>query len=75
MAPTATGVSSTTRSSPWPDPRPDSWSTAADPAVDDLGTAAQEAIRLGATEELRQAGPERARVLRDPAGHPFCLRA
>lgn len=45
-----------------------------DVTVDDLDTVEREAIRLGATREPRQPGPERSRVLRDPAGHPFCLR-
>ncbi|MET7990769.1 VOC family protein [Amycolatopsis sp. NPDC005232] len=44
-------------------------------AVEDLDNAEREAIRLGATKETHQPGPERFRVLRDPAGHPFCLRA
>ncbi|KAA9162074.1 VOC family protein [Amycolatopsis acidicola] len=46
-----------------------------DLTVEDLDTAEQEAIRLGATKEDHQPSPERSRVLRDPAGHPFCLRA
>lgn len=45
------------------------------PAVEDLDSAVEEALRLGATEETEQATPHRSRVLRDPAGHPFCLRA
>ncbi|MGW2843308.1 VOC family protein [Streptomyces sp. NPDC001493] len=45
-----------------------------DLAVDDLDTAEHEAVRLGATKENHQPAPERSRVLRDPAGHPFCLR-
>ena len=46
-----------------------------DLTVDDLDTAEHEAVRLGATKEHHQPSPERSRVLRDPAGHPFCLRA
>jgi len=46
-----------------------------DLAVADLDTAEHEAVRLGATKEHHQPSPDRARVLRDPAGHPFCLRA
>lgn len=46
-----------------------------DLAVDDLDTAEERALGLGATRELHQPSPERYRVLRDPAGHPFCLRA
>jgi catechol 2,3-dioxygenase-like lactoylglutathione lyase family enzyme len=45
-----------------------------DLAVTDLEDAVKEALRLGATVEAHQASPERSRVLRDPAGHPFCLR-
>lgn len=46
-----------------------------DLAVDDLDAAEAQAIQLGATKESQQPTPERSRVLRDPAGHPFCLRA
>jgi hypothetical protein len=46
-----------------------------DLAVDDLEAAEQQALSLGATKEVHQQSPERSRVLRDPAGHPFCLRA
>ncbi|WP_114423900.1 VOC family protein [Nocardioides houyundeii] len=46
-----------------------------DLAVEDLDAAEEEALRLGATKEPEQPSPERSRVLRDPAGHPFCLRA
>ena len=46
-----------------------------DLAVDDLEVAEDEALRLGATKEAEQPTPNRSRVLRDPAGHPFCLRA
>jgi hypothetical protein len=45
-----------------------------DLTVDDLDAAEREAIRLGATKETHQPSPDRSRVLRDPAGHPFCLR-
>lgn len=48
-----------------------------DLAVDDpdhLDDAEAQAIRLGAVKETEQPAPERFRVLRDPAGHPFCLR-
>lgn len=45
-----------------------------DLAVDDLDLAEAEATRLGATREGHQPDPTRSRVLRDPAGHPFCLR-
>lgn len=43
--------------------------------VDDLESASAEAIRLGAVDGPEQFSPERSRVLLDPAGHPFCLRA
>ena len=46
-----------------------------DLAVDDLDVAESAAIDLGATKEQDQFNPDRARVLRDPAGHPFCIRA
>ncbi len=46
-----------------------------DLAVDDLDTAEAQALELGAAKEQHQPSPERSRVLRDPAGHPFCLRA
>jgi hypothetical protein len=46
-----------------------------DLAVDDLDAAEAHAIQLGATKESQQPTPERSRVLRDPDGHPFCLRA
>jgi hypothetical protein len=45
-----------------------------DLAVDDLDAAEFQAIQLGATKVISQPTPERSRVLRDPAGHPFCLR-
>ncbi|GHF54919.1 hypothetical protein FHX82_006933 [Amycolatopsis bartoniae] len=64
------------------DHRPPTWPSAERPqqlhldlAVEDLDTTEREAIRLGATKETHQPDPERFRVLRDPAGHPFCLRA
>jgi glyoxalase superfamily protein len=46
-----------------------------DLAVLDLDAAEDAARRLGATKETEQPSPDRSRVLRDPAGHPFCLRA
>ncbi|MFJ9388492.1 VOC family protein [Nocardioides sp. NPDC101246] len=46
-----------------------------DITVDDLDAAERAAIDLGAVKEPDQFNPDRARVLRDPAGHPFCLRA
>ncbi|MFI9510272.1 VOC family protein [Nocardia sp. NPDC052566] len=44
-----------------------------DLAVADLDTAQAEALRLGARLAEEQPGPDRWRVLLDPAGHPFCL--
>jgi len=45
-----------------------------DLTVEGLDAAEEEALSLGATKETEQPSPERSRVLRDPAGHPFCLR-
>lgn len=62
--------------------QPPTWPSAArsqqihlDLAVDDLDAAEERALGLGATKEPTQPSPARCRVLRDPAGHPFCLRA
>lgn len=44
-----------------------------DLAVSDLETAEAVAVRLGARIADFQPGGNRWRVLRDPAGHPFCL--
>lgn len=46
-----------------------------DLAVADLDAAEEQALHLGATKATEQPTPDRSRVLRDPAGHPFCLRA
>lgn len=43
--------------------------------VDGLESAVEEALRLGASDGPKQFTPERSRVLLDPAGHTFCLRA
>ncbi len=44
--------------------------------VDDLDQAEARLHRLGAvTVEPEPAGPGRHRVMRDPAGHPFCICA
>lgn len=63
-----------------PDPRPAMWpdgerakQTHLDIAVGDLDAAVAEALRLGAMQEEIQPAPDRWRVLRDPAGHIFCL--
>ncbi|WP_345301091.1 VOC family protein [Dactylosporangium matsuzakiense] len=62
------------------DHRPPTWADPAVPkqvhvdlSVDDLDTAAEAAVRLGATLLPGQPAPDRYRVLLDPAGHPFCL--
>ena len=44
----------------------------ADGDVDDLDTAEEAAIDLGATKHPDQPGTS-YRVFLDPAGHPFCL--
>jgi Glyoxalase-like domain len=44
-----------------------------DLAVDDLPAAVREALHLGATQEEEQPSPQHWRVMRDPAGHLFCL--
>jgi hypothetical protein len=63
-----------------PGHRPPSWPDGPVPkqlhldlAVTDLPAAVAEAVRLGAREDPHQAEPGLWRVLRDPAGHPFCL--
>ncbi|UVY85551.1 VOC family protein [Brachybacterium sp. NBEC-018] len=45
-----------------------------DITVDDLDSAEVEALALGATKDPHQPAPESHRVMRDPAGHPFCIR-
>lgn len=63
-----------------PDPQPVTWPDGERPkqvhldiAVADLHAAVAEALRLGATQEGVQPAPDRWRVMRDPAGHVFCL--
>jgi hypothetical protein len=63
-----------------PDYKPPTWPDSAVPkqfhldlAVTDLDAAEAEAISLGAVKAADQPGPDRWRVLFDPAGHPFCL--
>jgi catechol 2,3-dioxygenase-like lactoylglutathione lyase family enzyme len=41
--------------------------------VDDLPSAVEEAIKLGATKASAQYGGEHFVTLLDPEGHPFCL--
>jgi hypothetical protein len=45
-----------------------------DLTVDELDGAEVQAVGLGAVSEPKQPASESFRVLRDPAGHPFCLR-
>lgn len=63
-----------------PDPGPATWPHGDRPkqmhldiAVGDLDAAVAEALRLGATQEEVQPAPDRWRVMRDPAGHIFCI--
>lgn len=63
-----------------PDPLPATWPGGVRPkqihldvAVTDLDAAVSEALRLGAAQEDVQPSPRRWRVMRDPAGHVFCL--
>jgi catechol 2,3-dioxygenase-like lactoylglutathione lyase family enzyme len=44
-----------------------------DLAVEDLDRSEEAALAAGATKAATQPGPERWRVMLDPAGHPFCL--
>jgi hypothetical protein len=46
-----------------------------DIAVDELDSATDAAVALGATPAKHQPAPEQWRVLLDPVGHPFCLTA
>jgi catechol 2,3-dioxygenase-like lactoylglutathione lyase family enzyme len=46
-----------------------------DIAVDELDSATDAAVALGATPAKHQPVPEQWRVLLDPAGHPFCFTA
>jgi predicted enzyme related to lactoylglutathione lyase len=41
--------------------------------VDDLPSAVEEAIKLGATKAAAQYGGEHFVTMLDPEGHPFCL--
>lgn len=56
----------------WPDPG-SSMQFHLDFTVDDLDTAEQAALALGATKYDVQPSPESFRVFADPIGHPFCL--
>jgi predicted enzyme related to lactoylglutathione lyase len=41
--------------------------------VDDLQSAVEGAVKLGATKPAQQFGGEKWVTLLDPEGHPFCL--
>ena len=56
----------------WPDGSPPK-QFHLDLTVDDLDSAEQAALALGATKAEHQPEPGRWRVFLDPAGHPFCL--
>ncbi|MEV2220025.1 VOC family protein [Nocardia vinacea] len=61
-----------------PDYAPPTWPNGPihlDLRVEDLDVGATEAVELGARLADEQPGPDRWRVLLDPAGHPFCLTA
>ncbi|MEU6841181.1 VOC family protein [Streptomyces sp. NPDC046716] len=55
----------------WPDGLPKQFHL--DVAVTDLDEAERRALAAGATKAADQPGPDRWRVLLDPAGHPFCV--
>jgi catechol 2,3-dioxygenase-like lactoylglutathione lyase family enzyme len=56
----------------WPDPAQGKQAHI-ELGVDDLDSAEQHVLGLGATKPESQPQPERWRVLLDPAGHPFCI--
>ncbi|MGN5379707.1 glyoxalase [Streptomyces sp. MUSC 14] len=56
----------------WPDPAQGKQAHI-ELGVDDLDSAEQHVLELGATKPEFQPQPERWRVLLDPAGHPFCI--
>lgn len=58
----------------WPD-GPQRQQMHLDIAVDNVDSATDAAVRLGAKPAEHQPAPEQWRVLLDPAGHPFCLTA
>ncbi|WP_354256961.1 VOC family protein [Arthrobacter sp. OAP107] len=43
--------------------------------VDEVDSATDAAVALGATPTKHQPAPEQWHVLLDPVGHPFCLNA
>jgi catechol 2,3-dioxygenase-like lactoylglutathione lyase family enzyme len=65
-----------------PDHSPPTWPGAAVPkqihldfVAEDLDAAESFALGIGAEKAFEQPFPDQWRVLRDPAGHPFCLSA
>ncbi|MEV5176491.1 VOC family protein [Streptomyces flaveolus] len=56
----------------WPDPAQEKQAHI-EVGVDDLDTAEERLLKLGATKPEAQPQPDRWRVLLDPAGHPFCI--
>ena len=56
----------------WPDPA-SSMQYHLDFEVDDLDTAEQRCLALGATKFEEQPDPKNFRVLADPIGHVFCV--
>ncbi|MFJ3339292.1 VOC family protein [Streptomyces sp. NPDC086766] len=56
----------------WPDPSQEKQAHI-DLGVDDLDSAQDLLLALGAVEPPTQPQPDRWRVLLDPAGHPFCI--
>ncbi|MGW3459201.1 VOC family protein [Streptomyces olivaceoviridis] len=56
----------------WPDPAREKQAHI-EVGVDDLDTAEERLLKLGATKPETQPQPDRWRVLLDPAGHPFCI--
>jgi catechol-2,3-dioxygenase len=56
----------------WPDPA-SSMQFHLDFTVDDLDSAEQAALALGAKKSAEQPSPENFRVFTDLVGHPFCL--
>ncbi|MET8565916.1 VOC family protein [Streptomyces flaveolus] len=56
----------------WPDPAQEKQAHI-EVGVDDLDTAEERLLELGAAKPEAQPQPDRWRVLLDPAGHPFCI--
>ncbi|GAA2772236.1 VOC family protein [Streptomyces rameus] len=56
----------------WPDPAQEKQAHI-EVGVDDLDSAEEHLLKLGAAKAGSQPQPDRWRVLLDPAGHPFCI--